>query len=194
MTDRRQFLAGALVAALAPRALAAEAPKSPTDWETLRKGGFVFLMRHTATSVAGADSRGYKLGDCSTQLALSDEGRAEAIRIGERLKDERVPIGKVYSSPFCRCHDTAMLAFGKAEDWEPLRTFFYEPDKEADLTQRVKQRIGNYSTRDMGGNIAMVTHNTNIAALTKLSVAHGEIVVLRPDGCCGFKVADRLVL
>ena len=127
--------------ALAPRVLAAEAPKSATDWEQLRKGGYVFLMRHTSTTVAGADGRGYKLGDCSTQLALSDEGRAEAIRIGERLKDERIPISKVYTSPFCRCKDTAMLAFGKAEDWEPLRTFFYEPDKEADLTQRVKQRI-----------------------------------------------------
>ena len=46
----------------------------------------------------------------------------------------------------------------------------------------------------MGGNVVMVTHNTNIAALTKLSVAPGEIVVLRPDGCCGFKVDQRLVL
>ena len=194
MIDRRRFLAGAIAATLVPRALAADPPKGAPDWERLRKGGFVLLMRHTATTVAGADGRGYKLNDCSTQLGLSDEGRAEAIRIGERIKDQRVPIGKVYSSPFCRCHDTAMLAFGRAEDWDPLRTFFYEPDKEADFTQRVKQRIGSYSTRDMGGNIVMVTHNTNIAALTKLSLAHGEIVLLRPDGCCGFKMVERLVL
>jgi phosphohistidine phosphatase SixA len=194
MTDRRRFLAGALAAALAPRALAADPPKTPPDWERLRKGGFVLLMRHAATVVAGLDPRGFKLGDCASQLALSDEGRAEAIRIGEALKDERVPVAKVFSSPYCRCHDTAMLTFGQAEDWGPLGTTFYEPDKEGDYTQRVKSRIGNYSTRDMGGNIAMVTHNTNIAALTKLSVAHGEIVVLRPDGCCGFKVVERMVL
>jgi len=42
--------------------------------------------------------------------------------------------------------------------------------------------------------VVMITHNTNIAALTKLSVATGEIVVLRPDGCCGFKVVERLDL
>ncbi len=190
MQNRRRFIAGALAAILAPRALAAD----PPNWDRLRKGGFVLLMRHTATVAAGADPRGYKLTDCATQLALSDEGRAEAIRIGEVLHEQRVPVGKVYSSPWCRCHDTAMLTFGKAEDWGPLGTTFFEPDKEPDYTQRVKQRIGGYSTKDMGGNIAMVTHNTNIAALTKLSVAHGEIIVLRPDGCCGFKVVERLVL
>jgi phosphohistidine phosphatase SixA len=194
MTDRRQFLAGALAVALAPRALAAEAPQPPVDWERLRKGGFVLLMRHASTVVAGVDPRGFKLGDCASQLALSDDGRAEAIRIGEKLKDERVPVTKVLTSPYCRCHDTAMLTFGQAEDWGPLGTTFYEPDKEADYTDRVKKRIGNYSARDMGGNVAMVTHNTNIASLTKLSVAHGEIIVLKPDGCCGFKVVDRLVL
>ncbi len=187
---RRDFLAGALAAALAPRAFAAD----PPNWERLRKGGFVLLMRHASTVSAGVDPRGYKLTDCATQLALSDEGRAEAIRIGEALKEQRIPIGKVYTSPFCRCRDTAMLTFGTAEDWAPLGTTFYEPDKEADYTQRVKQRIGSYSTKDMGGNIAMITHNTNIAALTKLSIAHGEIVVVRPDGCCGFKVVERLVL
>jgi len=188
MAGRRDFLAGMLAAALAPRALAAD----PPDWERLRKGGLVLLMRHTSTVAAGVDPRGFKLSDCASQLALSDEGRTEAIRVGERLKQERVPIGKVYSSPWCRCHETAMLAFGKAEDWLPLGTTFYEPDKEPEYTQRVKQRIGGYASHDMGGNIVMVTHNTNIAALTKLSVPHGAMVVLRPDGCCGFKVVETL--
>lgn len=194
MTDRRQFLAGALAAALVPRVLAADPAKSTPDWDRLRKGGFVLLMRHAATVAAGLDPRGFKLGDCASQLTLSDDGRADAIRIGERIKEERIPVSKVFSSPFCRCHDTAMLTFGQAEDWGPLGTTFYEPDKEAEYTQRVKSRIGNYSTRDMGGNIAMVTHNTNIAALTKLSIAHGEMVLLRPDGCCGFRVVERLAI
>ena len=38
----------------------------------------------------------------------------------------------------------------------------------------------------------MVTHNVNIAALTKLSVAPAEIVVVRPDGCCGLRVVTRI--
>ncbi len=105
-----------------------------------------------------------------------------------------MPIARVYTSPWCRCHETGVLAFGKAEDWAPLGTFFYEPQLEEEHTKRVKQRIGSYSSLDMRGNIVMITHNTNIAALTKLSVALGEIVVLKPDGCCGFRVMERLDL
>lgn len=188
---RRDFLAGALAAAVAPRALGeAEGP----NWERLRKGGFVLLMRHSATTYAGADPKGFRLDQCNTQLNLSDEGRAQARRVGERLAAEKVPIAKVYTSPWCRCHETGILAFGKAEDWSALGTFFYEPQLEEEQTQRVKQRIGGYSSREMGGNIVMITHNTNIAALTKLSVKLGEIVVLKPDGCCGFRVMELLDL
>lgn len=190
MRSRREFLGAALALAAAPRALAADAP----DWGRLRKGGFVLLMRHAATTAAGADPRGFRLGECGTQLNLSDDGRAQARRAGQRIADEKVPISRVYTSPWCRCRETGLLAFGKAEDWEPLGTFFYEPTREEDFTKRVKGRIGNYSTRDLGGNVVMITHNTNIAALTKLSVAPGEIVVLKPDGCCGFKVVERLDL
>ena len=191
MGTRRHFLGAALAIAAAPRAFAA-AP-SP-DWQRLRKGGFVLLMRHAATTIAGVDPKGFRLGECRTQLNLSDDGRAQARRAGERIAEQKVPIARVYTSPWCRCRETGLLAFGKAEDWEPLGTFFYEPTREEDFTRRVKARIGNYSTRDLGGNVVMITHNTNIAALTKLSVAPGEIVVLKPDGCCGFKVVERLDL
>lgn len=190
MRTRREFLGAALALAAAPRALAVE----PPGWDLLRKGGLVFLMRHAATTVAGADPKGFRLGECKTQLNLSDEGRAQARRAGQLIADQKVPIARVYTSPWCRCRETGILAFGRAEDWEPLGTFFYEPAHEQDFTQRVKGRIGNYSSREMGGNIVMITHNTNIASLTRLSVAPGEIVVLRPDGCCGFKVVERLDL
>jgi hypothetical protein len=46
----------------------------------------------------------------------------------------------------------------------------------------------------MKGNVVMVTHNVNIASLTKLSVAPGEMVIVRPDGCCGLRVVGRLLL
>jgi hypothetical protein len=38
----------------------------------------------------------------------------------------------------------------------------------------------------------MVTHNVNIAALTRLSIAPAEMVVVRPDGCCGLRTLGRL--
>ncbi len=179
---------------LALGAAAALGAETQSVWTRLRQGGYVLLVRHASTEPGLGDPPGLRLDDCSTQRNLSEKGRDEARRIGERVRREKIPVARVYTSPWCRCRETAMLAFGKAEDWEPLSSFFDYPDRDADFTARVKKRIGTYSSRSMGGNVVMVTHNVNIAALTKLSVATSEIVVVRPDGCCGLRVVERLVI
>lgn len=186
---RRRFVAAGLAFAAAPLAFAAG---DESLWRRLRAGGYVLLVRHAATEGGTGDPPGFRLGDCATQRNLSAQGRDAARALGERVRAEKVPIARVYTSPWCRCRDTAMLAFGQAEEWEALSSVFDLPDHEAEFTARVKKRIGNYSTRKLGGNVAMVTHNVNIAALTKLSVAPAEIVVVRPDGCCGLRTLGRL--
>jgi len=153
----------------------------------------VLLIRHASTTPGLGDPQGFRLDDCSTQRNLSDEGRAEAKRMGERFRSLKIPIAQVYTSPWCRCRETAMLAFGRSEDWEPLSSFFDFPHQEGEFSERVKKRITGYTIRKPKGNVVMVTHNVNIAALTKLSVKTAEIVVVRPDGCCGLKVLGRLV-
>ena len=188
--SRRRLLAGALALALSPAGFAA----GESIWGRLRAGGLVLLMRHASTEPGLGDPKGFRLDDCSTQRNLSEKGRQEAREIGERFRREKVPIAKVYTSPWCRCRETAQLAFGNAEDWAPLSSFFDFPDRELDYSERVKKRIGTYSTRKPKGNVVMVTHNVNIAALTKLSVATGEIVVVRPDGCCGLRTMERLLV
>ena len=183
----RAFLLAALAVLAAP-ALADEA----AAWAALRAGGHVALIRHASTEPGLGDPSGYRRDDCATQRNLSEQGRAESRRIGERFRREGIVLEKVYTSPWCRCRDTATEAFGRADDWEALSSFFDEPHREPGLTERVKQRIGGYSTRRPRGAIVMVTHNVNIAALTKLSVGTGEVVVVRPDGCCGLKVVGRI--
>ena len=187
---RRLFLAALAALACAP----AWAIEDARLWEQLRRGGNVILVRHASTLPGLGDPPEFKLGDCATQRNLSEAGREEARRIGERLRAERVPVAQVYTSPWCRCRDTAMLAFGKSEDWAALSSVFDVPEKDREYTERVKKRIGTYSSREMKGNVVMVTHNVNIASLTKLSVAPGEMVVVRPDGCCGLRVVGRLLL
>ncbi len=181
---------GALALAFSPVGIAAE----EGIWPRLRRGGLVLLMRHASTGPGLGDPPGYKLDDCATQRNLSEAGREEARRVGERLRREKVAIARVYTSPWCRCRETATLAFGQAEDWEPLSSFFDFPHREEDFIERVKKRIAGYGTRKVAGNVVMVTHNVNIAALTKLSVATAEIVVVRPDGCCGLRTVERLKL
>jgi broad specificity phosphatase PhoE len=110
------------------------------------------------------------------------------------LRRDGGTVERAYTSPWCRCRETANLAFGKSEDWEALGSTFDAPHRDAQVSERVRNRIGSYSTRRPKGNIAMVTHNVNIAALTKLSVSTGEAVVVRPDGCCSLRVLGRLQL
>ena len=185
---RRAFFAALLALACA----AAWAGEDAKLWAQLRHGGNVILMRHASTGPGLGDPPGMRLDDCATQRNLSDAGRQEAIAVGERLRQERVPIAQVYTSPWCRCRETAQLAFGRLEDWTPLASVFDMPERDREFTERVKKRIGGYSSRGLKGNVVMVTHNVNIASLTKLSVAPGELVVVRPDGCCGLRVVGRL--
>jgi broad specificity phosphatase PhoE len=188
---RRAFLAALAALACAP---AFAHPDDAKLWAQLRRGGNVILIRHASTVPGAGDPPGFRIEDCATQRNLSEGGREQARRVGDRLRRERVPIAQVYTSPWCRCRETAMLAFGRAEDWTALSSAFDMPDRDRELNERVKKRIGTYSSRELKANVVMVTHNVNIASLTKLSVAPGEIVVVRPDGCCGLRVLGRLLV
>lgn len=152
-------------------------------FELLREGGNVVLVRH-ATTVSGiGDPPGFDLADCATQRNLSDAGRAESRRLGSRLRDADVPIAAVRSSAWCRCVDTATLAFAPdvpVEVWSPLNSFFAgQGDRES------QTRAALAALRDLPpqANWVWVTHQVNITALTGTSVAMGEVLVTRPtDG------------
>ena len=190
MATRRAFLAGAVALA----ALPCGAVEEDIPWARLRAGGLVLMMRHASTVDGLGDPPGFRLDDCSTQRNLSDAGRDEARRVGERLRREKVPIAEVYTSPWCRCRETARLAFGRAEDWDPLASFFDRPEREAEYAERVRKRIASYVRKPPKGNVVMVTHNVNIAAITKHSVGPAELVIVKPDGCCSARPMQRFRL
>src|SRR5258706_14322846 len=77
----------------------------------LRKGGLVIYFRHGATDQTGANDETADLMKCETQRNLSAEGREQVTQIGKAFKALRIPVGTVTTSPFCRCKDTAKLAF-----------------------------------------------------------------------------------
>ena len=161
-------------------------------WAELRRGGLAVLLRHAATEPGAGDPPGMRLDDCKTQRNLSSAGRDDARRLGERFRRERVPIERVYTSPWCRCRETAELAFGRGEDWEPLASVFDFPEREPDYTERVKKRILSHAQRGARGNLLLVTHNVNIAAITRESLGPAEAAVVRVRGCCGLRVLGRI--
>jgi len=165
------------------------AAESDTLWALLKGGGQVVLMRHAATDPGVGDPPGFRLEDCATQRNLSSEGRDEARRVGEAFRARGIPIGRVLSSQWCRCLETARLAFGTVEPWPPLNSFFKDRSREAEQTQAVRQLVGE---RPAEGNLVLVTHQVNISALTGLFPAQGELIVLAPQGHGTFRVVGRL--
>jgi len=172
---------------LALSALLAGAPLRAQDadlWQRLQSGGYVLLIRHAATDPGVGDPPGFRLAVCSTQRKLSGQGRAEARAIGAALRNRGVPLGPVLSSRWCRCLDTARLAFGRVEEAPMLDSMFN--DNEASGRAKVSEvlaRTGAFGSEGSKTNLVLVTHDVNIRALVKEYVAPGEIVVARPgDG------------
>lgn len=150
-------------------------------WETLRQGGYIVLIRH-ATAPGGGDPIDFDLSDCSTQRNLSQAGRDQSVAIGEAFRREQVPVLKVLSSQWCRCKDTAELAFGDYVEFPPLNSFFGRPEREAGQTAETLAYLGKEPVTD--GNLILVTHQVNITALTSVFPGQGEVIVTRmlPSG------------
>ena len=76
----------------------------------LEDGGKLIFIRH-AYAPGGGDPNNFNLDDCSTQRNLNNEGREQAKYIGEFFKKNKIEIDKVLSSEWCRCKETAKIAF-----------------------------------------------------------------------------------
>jgi phosphohistidine phosphatase SixA len=172
---------------------AGAAPDTPREsdapWRLLERGGHVLVLRHASTEPGVGDPPGFRLGECSTQRNLSAAGREEARRLGAALRARTIPIGRVLSSRWCRCLDTAWLAFGRGEGWPPLDSFFDDRSREPEQTAAVRRLL---SERPADGNLVLVTHQVNITALTGIAPAPGELVVLAPRGDGTFAVTGRM--
>lgn len=148
-------------------------------WQRLATGGYVLLIRHAATVEGFGDPPGYRLDDCATQRNLSDDGRQEARRLGEAFRQHRIPVGEVRSSPWCRCVETARLAFGRSAVWPALGSLFDDRSGEDQQRREILAYTRGY---DGGGNLVLVTHNVNIRSLVGVSPRQAEVIVARPGG------------
>ena len=155
----------------------------------LRAGRVAVLLRHSITDAGIGDPPGFRLDACSTQRNLSAEGRAQAQRIGAWFKARGLVPARVRSSAWCRCIDTGTLAFGRAEAWEALNSFFGE----ASSRERQSAALGAALPGIAAGAFEVwVTHQVNITALTGEFAQMGEAcVVERPTSADPVRVVGR---
>ncbi len=159
-------------------------------WREIERGGVAILLRHAATQPGIGDPESFRLDDCATQRNLSAAGREQARRFGAAILARKVRIDEVRTSHWCRCIDTATLAFPGREvrRVEALDSFFADrqpaPRRTAQLTSDLEQLAPPR-------NVVLVTHQVNITALTGQSVAAGEALVVRATAA-GVQVVGRI--
>lgn len=169
---------------------ASDARANEALWSLLKGGGQIVLMRHAITSPGVGDPEGMDLNVCATQRNLSDPGRTHARQVGEAFRARGIPVQRVISSPWCRCLETARLAFGtEPEVSTALSNLFGRGDPQG---RQVAQMRDLVSRKPASGNLVLVTHGSTILALTGVSPATAEMVVLTPQADGKFTVAGRL--
>lgn len=157
----------------------------------LRRGGVVLALRH-ALAPGTFDPPGFVLGDCSTQRNLSDEGRAQAQRLGEWFRKQGLQPAAVRSSPWCRCMDTASLAFGAAQAWPALSSPRGSPETTSAARLDELREALRAASRQPARLEVWVTHMFVLADLTRENTASGEGLVLRAGPGGQVQVLARL--
>ena len=182
----REIVAATVLALLLPTLPGPAAAASADElWALLRGGGQIVLLRHGTTTPGVGDPPGFRLDDCATQRNLTDAGRDESRRVGAAFRAQRVSVGRVLSSPWCRCLETARLAFGRVEPWPALANLFGRQERADALRAALGERPSD-------GTLVLVSHGSTISSATGVMPAMGEFVVVTPEGGGRFTIAGRI--
>tara|TARA_X000000368_G_C22646556_1_gene543346 strand:+ start:28 stop:585 length:558 start_codon:yes stop_codon:yes gene_type:complete len=141
----------------------------------LEDGGKLIFIRHAYAPGTG-DPNNFNLNDCSSQRNLSNDGRRQAQYIGEFFRENKIKINKVLSSEWCRCKETAKIAFKDFSTISFLNSFYsskYSKNKDKQISA-LNDYIENFKNND---NLILVTHYVLISEVLNYSPSSGEIVV-----------------
>ena len=165
--------------------------------QALRDGGYTMYFRHAATDWSQTDqvNQAGDLTSCDPNQIrqLSDEGRRVAQFVGEAIRALAIPIGRVLSSPYCRCKETAeLMGLGSVEitgDLMNLRVAEYFGGRDA-IVERARRQLG--SVPAPGTNTVLVSHGNLARAATSVYPGEGEGLIFQPQEGGGFVFVGRL--
>lgn len=174
---------------LAP-GLAAAAPDD--EWAALRDGA-VGLMRHGG-AVLAAPGTAPPVPGCDPTAVLTDIGRDEMRRFGERLRAEGVPAARVLVSRQCSAWESAkLLGIGRVTHEPALDPPPSPAERDARRDALARTLFAAATTRDTSAvPTIFITHRLNIAALTGIEVVQGEMLLLRPQPGGGLSLVGRI--
>ena len=161
----------------------------------LRAGGLVIFFRHSLTQRTGQPDD--DLSSCERQRNLTEPGRALALDIGAAFRELGIPVAAVRASPYCRCVDTARLAFGRVEVAAFLETNGNIADP-AEQGRVAGLAAALQSAPPAGANTVFVAHGNNLGGLSSLHdypvlrIDEAEAVVFAPRQRAPAEVLGRV--
>ena len=141
----------------------------------LADGEKLIFIRHAYAPGSG-DPNNFNLNDCSTQRNLSLDGKKQAQYIGDFFRKNKIKIDQVLSSEWCRCKETAKIAFNDYSTNSFLNSFYsleYAKNKDKQI-QALTKYIKNFKSKK---NLIFVTHYVLISEVLNYGPSSGEIVV-----------------
>jgi len=162
--------------------------------KALRQGGYVIVMRHASSPREAPDKQAANADNVNRERQLDAEGRASATAMGKTLRDLKIPIGDVLTSPTYRALET--IRYAKLGDPKPFAELGDNGQSMQGGTQAqaawLQKRVTQFPA---GVNTVIVTHFPNlIGAFPQLAagVADGEALVFGPDGKGGAALVARV--
>ena len=180
---RKLKLLTAAAGMLAAGVAHAQALKGDALVKALRQGGYVIVMRHASSPREVPDNKTANPDNVKPERQLDAEGRSSATAMGKALRDLKIPVGQVLTSPTYRALETIKYAqLGKPS---PVEELGENGQSMAGGTEAQAAWLRKAVTQfPRGTNTILVTHFPNIrGAFPQLTdVADGEALIYGPDG------------
>ena len=142
---------------------------------SLKEGKKIIFIRH-AIAPGNGDPDNFNINDCKTQRNLSEEGVEQSKNIGIFFEENKIKIDKILSSEWCRCKDTAKIAFNNFETFDSLNSFYDEKfaQNEDIQIQNLKKYIKSWKSDK---NLILVTHFVVISSILNVGTSSGEMII-----------------
>ena len=192
ISNTRSIFSALLLATFSSLALSGEAVQMKTDAQIaepsalsgpnlvdqLQKGGHVIYVRHErATQEQVERFATIPAIGCEKSNSLSRAGGDRAIANNAAFKQLKLPIGKVFSSPYCRTTETAKLMIGEPQLTDALDSVHATHTRlPAQMRADAIALINKEAVA--GKNLVLFGHREGIKALTGIDVNTGDAVIL----------------
>ena len=162
--------------------------------KSLRQGGYVIVMRHASSPREVPDKQTANPDNVKPERQLDEIGRTTAAAMGKTLRDLKIPIGDVFTSPTYRALETIRLAqWANPKPTPELgdngQSMAGGTEAQAAWLQKIVRQF------PAGTNTLVVTHFPNLTRAfpqQAAGVEDGEALIFGPDGKGGAKVVARV--